>query len=351
MKIIFLMVFSLSLFAQNTRNLQQITELTKRIEKLENKLSKGGQETGNGGGGFFCPSDSSVHLLDFWEGENLKNLKIKRNGNSIKEQLEEAIAELRLKGNGSLAGSVESEINRILRLIAQKKVYLPAGVAIAPPEDARHSYIKEGCILKGFAIYNDTYNTLEIDKSYFSNLTKTQKAGLIFHEAVYKVLRDKFKVSDSIVARNITACSFAKTPCEELDVNLGKPSKRYFECDPASIIAGRILDPSSVRVYKDVNNCSINNNKFSGWKIEVLSMGGYPVPTRTYIDFCPHLDLEPYLLSSKTSSLGVGGHQETHRAKSSDDRWKNIGLKSPIHVLFHEKGFFINGNRFYCRKR
>ena len=187
---------------------------------LSSSSSYAGHENGNCGGGIVCGQGDhmTVELLDFWEAEVLNGIKIERSRLSLDLQLQMAFQRLQ---NHKFADILElrSIFNNMHEMLDKNfdKIYLPAGIAIAPPEDARNLYIKKGCKLEGIAIYDDNKNILRFDNDLFSKLSQTDRAGLLIHEAVYKYLRDKYGATDSILARHITACAFSTYPCKELD--------------------------------------------------------------------------------------------------------------------------------------
>ena len=192
-----------------------------------------GHESGNGGGGMVCREKQpiSVKLLDFWEAEALKGIEIRRTSASVYDQIQDAIQALTAQGQGGLVPNRHALDKLYYHVEVEHKGFLPPSVGIAPPSDALNSFIAKGCGLEGIALYDDEYNTLDLDRELYDALGSTDRAGLFIHEAIYKRLRDVFHVPDSRVARNLTACAFSTTPCAELNALDGIPtSGPLYQC-------------------------------------------------------------------------------------------------------------------------
>lgn len=303
-----------------------------------------GDSRGNGGGGVICKGNekTSVQLLDFWEAEGLKNLKIKKSEDSIPKQIEAALQVLLDKGQYAYSGYLKGYANEFYSNVEVKGLgFLPEGVSIFPPRDAMNKFIKTGCELGGIVLFDDDYKVLDVDRSLYQLLSPTDKAGLFVHEAVYRVLRERFQVTDSIVARNLTACMFSETPCPELSSVFGIPQdvplyKCHLEKDP---------DHASFYLYQPKSEWK---NQKDNWRFQLAEVKFKEEPTaRSYFD--PHVVLQVgedgFLLGSPFS----GFKATTFWTKSSEERWKNIGLSMRYILDFDESGYpTLNHSRIRC---
>lgn len=109
---------------------------------------------------------------------------------------------------------------------------MPAGVKLAFPHDALPNFEKPDCQLQGLMFFDGDQDIVLYDPILKSKLvSKTDEAALWMHEALYKVLRDKFGEATSVATRKAVACVFSSQGCIDklmtLEQHLPKNQKVY----------------------------------------------------------------------------------------------------------------------------
>jgi hypothetical protein len=169
-------------------------------------------EKGNGGGAFVCLDHEekvlSAESEDLWMGE--RHWGLKRPGPDARDEKTiayEQVEKLK-KVNPRFYRQVRAELNKVfeMRRVLSKRIILP----IMPDED----YRCPGGLKAEFrqvAIYFDQEPQLVFSKSIFENMSSVDQAALSVHEAIYKVLRDRFGATstDSERAQKIVAHLFS----------------------------------------------------------------------------------------------------------------------------------------------
>ena len=112
-------------------------------------------------------------------------------------------------------------------------VFASDNLIIKPPSDAFSNY--EGtCPLEGMMYYDGARQKLVIKENIFNaQKTKTDKAAAYVHEAIYKVLREKYDQKDSVTARLLTGCLFSENikKCLNLKTpSIVTPESRVWQC-------------------------------------------------------------------------------------------------------------------------
>ncbi len=195
----------------------------------------------HGGGGVVCSESSShgessvkVQLLDFWEGKKIRNLDIPTDkvGN-INDFVEIAISKL-FAFNPELHKHVKKVLPIVIEAYANK-IVLENGIQIEAPNDAINQYTQSNCEVQGLALFSDVHNSITVNGNLINKLSLVDEAGLIIHEAVYKVMRDLYGVKDSVTARGITACIFSESGCPKLStdfsiINELPELNHYYKC-------------------------------------------------------------------------------------------------------------------------
>lgn len=168
-------------------------------------------EKGNGGGSIVCMENSSISkakLLDLREAE-LRGLLVDYSSDlSVEQLLEQA-----LKKYSQLYPDIAKKIKQELSNILYGNVIYPSQERLPPPSDTGLKFLSEpiNCFLEGVARYDDQRNILELNEDIYSNFSNTDKAALLFHEAMYRVQRLEFgHTKTSKEVRYITGALFAK---------------------------------------------------------------------------------------------------------------------------------------------
>ncbi|MBL7688429.1 MAG: hypothetical protein JNJ49_10365 [Bdellovibrionaceae bacterium] len=113
---------------------------------------------------------------------------------------------------GSMKWSLES---------AEKMVrMLPEGVALKPVSDYTSPIIPKDCAVEQLALYQDAPNRLLIVGDIWSKLDEVNRAALMIHEALYRLLRFSDKETDSNRTRLTVALAFTSYQFELSRVQL-----------------------------------------------------------------------------------------------------------------------------------
>jgi hypothetical protein len=321
-----------------------------------------GHENGNGGGGVVCRNGNTftVRLLDFWEAEAFRGMRVRISQDSIYEQILAASRSLAAQGQPEMAEAAEDVAIRLYNQVERDGIgFLPEQITITAPQDAMTAFIERGCTLEGIGIYNDQFETFDVDGELYRGLTLTHKAGLFFHEGVYKYLRARFNVEDSRTARALTACAFSEIPCPEVSPLTGLPmpeSTPIYSCN-----AEGDLDTGFMQLKLfPLNPTNIDNPLLASvWRFQILKFKNTKAPMLTYFE---------------RTLKGVGFHplfKEVLVAEMPDeltqlitmtspDRWRNTGIPLELTWQIVNAGkltnrvekygtIHINGQNLQCR--
>ncbi len=202
----------------------------------------GGHES-NSGGAFVCRDGNggvqSVKLLDLFEGENLYSLVPMQSKATVAQLLEDALAKVQRASDPLVTSALGSPLSQALRplllKIQNEGISLPIGVGIAPPNDMEHELTMEGCPLEGAISWNDKTNKIYKNMRIISKMDNVSKAALYFHEAFYRLLRDKGGESTAVRTRKVTASVFSDA--QLIPIGQGLPTQNVELCRSNNEIA------------------------------------------------------------------------------------------------------------------
>ena len=188
----------------------------------------GGHDVGNGGGLWVCREKNDtirwVRLVDLFEGKQQHRLNIPadNSANSYEEIVKQKLARVRLADRDFHDG-IEPHVNGVLRSITSGKALTEMKLFDVPkdapsvggPEDDEWAPEKSECI-KGKIKFAQVANYLDngalyIRKSIWNHkkFSEQDKAALVFHEGVYKYMRDTYSDENSMRTREIVAAIFS----------------------------------------------------------------------------------------------------------------------------------------------
>jgi hypothetical protein len=181
-------------------------------------LSFAGNDKGNGGDAIVCRNPlwndiKSAELLDYYEGRELRSLKLKINSSlSLREQVMGYARKLAEYSSYALFSDIELEAFKLIHaaeefekgILYTTEVKFTKGTLIDIPDSSSLS-IPSGCAIEQLAIriaknFDDDPSYL-IQADIFSKLDKNQRAGLILHEVIYRAFTLKLGHTDSVTAR------------------------------------------------------------------------------------------------------------------------------------------------------
>lgn len=176
------------------------------------------KEGGNGGGVIICPN--SIELYDFWEYKDIHypSLLWKADSRlSYEDYLDAALGHIK-KDIPQVHDLVEKTVNSILSTPRDK---LFVDVAIPKIYDARIRAFDKSCRYEQAANWNERFKKLFISRSLFNRLDTLNQAGLIMHEAIYKLSRDTMVATEnSDEVRDVVARIFSDQRLTDADAKV-----------------------------------------------------------------------------------------------------------------------------------
>lgn len=211
-----------------------------------NTLWAAGGVSGGGGKGLVCRDQSkkiiSVELLDLWEARILykrsianPNLPIEQMINNGIQNLKTSLYSLRTREGKTGYESTANALKRYAELFLKGDPNLIElrDVALTLTDDSYEAIKPKqpGCEIEQIVTYFDYYpsDRIYLDAEIYNAMDKVNKAGLILHEALYKVLREESYEANSRRTRRAVgiAMSGQKIPAIRDYVN----SRPHLKCE------------------------------------------------------------------------------------------------------------------------
>jgi hypothetical protein len=178
------------------------------VTNLPNRAVGIGGMDGSGGKAHVCRPmfwRDSAELFDFYEGRKQFGISVILNDDPVEVQVAQAIARVG-RGRGA-------EFSKLLQqyadVIFPNKQLVTGESALLAIDDSKHVIgPEEDCEFEQIANYTPN-NQILINENIWRILDNTNKAGLIVHEALYKVLR-MYGATDSTRTRHAVAMAFAQ---------------------------------------------------------------------------------------------------------------------------------------------
>ncbi len=181
---------------------------------------EGGAESGGGGGVLICGENYS--LLDLEEGKSFYGYDIPLTDESYRDQIEQRLLELERVDSDltqvlrdkleSILSSVNGlESNMEVKFISEDLPFesLPQSwIDLGDVRLLRKNEFKDCYIQYGAWFFDGENPELHISEFVFNRFTETEKAALLFHEAIYYIARTKRDEEYSETTRHIVAQIF-----------------------------------------------------------------------------------------------------------------------------------------------
>ncbi|WP_412463149.1 hypothetical protein [Halobacteriovorax sp. RT-2-6] len=179
----------------------------------EHGLSLNGNVLGNGADVVICEDQSSVTLLDVYEGQNHYNIFSRPiDGPWIFELGDESIG-FEEKVYFALNKIKKIDTKRFQRYIQWAKDLISSStfindgrevsiIDLVDISDSGNLFLSQDCKVKQIAVYNSDY-VYSIDKRYWQKLDENNKAALILHGIIYRDFKShpEMRHQNSIAAR------------------------------------------------------------------------------------------------------------------------------------------------------
>lgn len=163
----------------------------------------GGME-GGGGKTVVCrnPDGSirSAEILDLYEGRTVYQLPYRESSDDWQTQVTNILT---ASGLGTAVTMPRSTVYGWYQNAIEHLTFLPDGTSLKPIDDSLEAVIPDGCALEQTVNYQND-NLILVNGQIWKALSQTQKASLLIHESVYRLLRGVGE-TDSRRARHFTA--------------------------------------------------------------------------------------------------------------------------------------------------
>ena len=216
-------------------------------------MAQGGME-GGGGKTVVCRNANgtirTAEVLDLYEGRNVYALSYRESSLPWQDQ---AIEIFRAAGVSTSQRAPRSGIYDWFENAIGQLTFLPDGTSLKPIDDSLEAIIPQGCALEQTVNYQNDHLIL-VNGEIWNALSETQKAAMLIHEAVYRVLRTAGE-TDSRRARHFTAHIVSGNKVEDVFPgnnyqlfcrSVGSPIDTYFYA--ARIPATTPSEPEKLRL-------------------------------------------------------------------------------------------------------
>jgi hypothetical protein len=212
------------------------------------KMSGGGGMDGGGGRSMVCRGANgqikSAELFDFYEGKVQYKISPRISQESFDYQVEKIVQVLgHARGNDFL-----QTLKIYTQYVISNMNTMEGGVGLVPVEDSKHVITPpKGCQFEQLANFT-SQNQLLINGEIWNQLSETDKAGLVIHEALYKIFRN-YGATDSVRVRKSVALLFSGvTPVASEKI---KPGQKHLKCHTLPNADGNPFPGSSFKAYNN----------------------------------------------------------------------------------------------------
>lgn len=225
------------------------------------------KEGGNGGGVIIC--GKKIELYDFYEGRDPRghNIKIWKSDKRLSRDYYLAQAFKHIERDiPEVTGKVVSMVQKILATPEQE---LFGDITIPVINDATITVIGDGCRYQQAANWDERFGKLFISKEIYNKLDSMNQAGLIIHEAIYKLSREtKVANETSDAVREVVARVFSNEKLTEKD--------------------SEVISSQAARILGTKPQCEAAKKQFS--ELDIISNGQiapkYTDLNNKIVDYC-----------------------------------------------------------------
>lgn len=247
---------------------------------------------GHGAAGVLSIDDpkAPIELLDLWEAKE-SGLKVPLLDLDVEDQVFAAIKKLG-KINPFLAREVERAYFHILGRIE----FTQPGRVLTPNADVDVESLPDDKALVGIAEYHtmelSNEDIVYVSRSYLLRMSLTHEAALLFHEAIYKVLRLSETAFDAKAARKVTGWMFSSSNVVPPSVASYIKTIEVFDCRLKTSLAESSSESLSSNMRMYVNRSGLISVPSIGHKAKK--------PAKIYIRILPAADR--YHLPSRSTA-------------------------------------------------
>ncbi|MES2526572.1 MAG: hypothetical protein V4598_05770 [Bdellovibrionota bacterium] len=174
------------------------------------------KEGGNGGGVHVC--GNKYELYDFFEGRDPRGHNIKLWKSEKRRSRDYYIEQANNHIKRDIPEVAEKVAATVKKILATPEKELFGDITIPVINDATISIIGDGCRYQQAANWDERFGKLFISKEIYGKLDSMNQAGLIIHEAIYKLSREtKVSTETSDLVREVVARIFSDEKLTEKD--------------------------------------------------------------------------------------------------------------------------------------
>lgn len=206
------------------------------------------KEGGNGGGVHVC--GNKYELYDFFEGRDPRghNINVWKSEKRISKDkyILRALNHV-ARDIPEVSDKVVAMVNKILA-IPEKELF--AEISIPVIYDVNPTVIGEGCHYQQAANWDERFGKLFISKEVYKKLDSMNQAGLIIHEAIYKLSREtKVANETSDAVREVVARIFS-------DEKLTEKDSEVISSQAARILGTKPMCEAAKKQFADIDALS-----------------------------------------------------------------------------------------------
>lgn len=225
------------------------------------------KEGGNGGGVHVC--GNKFELYDFFEGRDPRghNIKIWKADRRLSKDY--YITQAYKHVQRDIPEVASKVVTMVEKILATPEEQLFAQISIPVIFDATITVIGEGCRYQQAANWDERFGKLFISKEIFGKLDPMNQAGLIIHEAIYKLSREtKVATETSDLVREVVARIFSDEKLTEKD--------------------SEVISSQAARILGTKPNCEAAKKQFSSIDALMLPKNDaeYIDLNRRIVEFC-----------------------------------------------------------------
>lgn len=299
------------------------------------------EQEGHGGGALICQYEGGYKaiMLDLWEGQLEKpfglGLVMK---NSKGMTVDDIVTRALKKLPGGIVG-FGGDTKAALEIVKSNLIFLPIGLDIYDSDDVKAKIIPSNCEFKFAARFQNEIDgpRIYVNKMVWESMDDLNKAALLLHEAIYKVLRDRVEDSDSKRTRVIVANLLSNIEFENIYAEI--PIDDAYYCTSTN------KDLPSWAVYLTETN--------SRYDLQLITIAGNPVLSKKTVAIdksrIQNLDFgSPYFYPQfRTVSSIEPGDRVSLTSFNKTENGYNLGLSIEASNTFSPKNLF---SKLSCQK-
>lgn len=154
-------------------------------------------DKGNGGGVHLCPNNK-IQFYDLYEGYTRYNFQLPESNLPIDAYINRALLKIR-----NVSPWLESKIKAQISYLQDGHFLLRSNLNLFLIDDINLLAVDIGCSYQQIANWDEFSGNVLVKQEYYNSISNLDKAGLILHEAIYKVMREENNQTNSDLSRKL----------------------------------------------------------------------------------------------------------------------------------------------------